>query len=71
MSEPAEVKQRVDRAKKLVAEGIGASGAALPYTHLQRRGAKDLLAAAPVAAYVALAPFLGSAEATAVVNAAY
>ncbi len=52
----------------LVVEAIGASIAALIYDHLMRKGASDLHEAAPVAAFVALAPFLGSAEATAVVN---
>jgi AcrR family transcriptional regulator len=54
----------------LVAEAVGASISVLTYDHLMRKGARGLHKAAPVAAFVALAPFVGGAEATAVVNAA-
>lgn len=55
-------------ASGVAAEAIGASILALGYDHLARRGAKRLYEIAPAAAFVALAPAIGTLEACTVVS---
>lgn len=53
----------------IAAEAIGTSIYALMSRQIRRRGAEHLYEVAPTAAFIALAPFLGSDEAVAVANA--
>jgi len=55
-------------ASGVAAEAIGASILALGYDHLARRGPKRLYQIAPTAAFVALAPAIGTLEACTVVT---
>jgi AcrR family transcriptional regulator len=54
---------------RIAAEAIGASIYALMSRQVRRRGAEHLYEVAPTAAFIALAPFVGSDEAAAVANA--
>ena len=53
---------------RIAAEGIGASIYALMSRQVRRRGAEHLYEVAPTAAFIALAPFVGSDEAARVAN---
>jgi AcrR family transcriptional regulator len=52
----------------VAAEGIGASIYSLMSRQIRRRGPESLYEVAPLAAFIALAPFVGSDEAAAVAN---
>jgi AcrR family transcriptional regulator len=65
----AEGYQRYPHANPVAGEAIGASIDAMLFDQMVRKGPERIYELAPIAAYVALVPFVGADEACAVVNA--